>query len=52
VLPLVFAVAGFGIVANTFVANPWNAVICSAIIAAGVPVYFAWRGWRGPRGNL
>ncbi|HEX3482408.1 MAG TPA: amino acid permease [Kofleriaceae bacterium] len=49
VLPLVFVIAGFGIVANSFVDNPPNALICSAIIAAGVPVYFAWRGWRGRR---
>jgi basic amino acid/polyamine antiporter, APA family len=50
VLPLVFALAGFGIVANSFIDNPPNALICSAIIAAGVPVYFAWRRWRGRRG--
>lgn len=50
VLPLVFALAGFGIVANSFVDNPPNALICSAIIAVGVPVYFAWRWWRGRRG--
>lgn len=45
VLPLVFALAGFGIVANMFVADPKNAVIGSAIIALGVPVFFAWRRW-------
>jgi APA family basic amino acid/polyamine antiporter len=45
VLPLVFAVAGFGIVANMFVSDLQNAVIGSVIIAAGVPVFFAWRRW-------
>ena len=45
VLPLVFALAGFGIVANMFIADLENAVIGSAIIALGVPVYFAWRRW-------
>jgi basic amino acid/polyamine antiporter, APA family len=47
VLPLVFTLAGFGIVANMFVADPRNALIGSSIIAAGVPVYFVWRWWRG-----
>jgi hypothetical protein len=37
-------------VANSFVDNPPNALICSAIIAVGVPVYFAWRWWRGRHG--
>ncbi|HEY0481303.1 MAG TPA: amino acid permease [Kofleriaceae bacterium] len=45
VLPVVFAAAGFGIVANMFVSDPQNALIGSAIIAAGVPVYVAWRRW-------
>ncbi|HEX3758330.1 MAG TPA: amino acid permease [Kofleriaceae bacterium] len=49
VLPLVFTLAGFGIVANMFVADTRNALIGSAIIAAGVPVYFAWQRWRGRR---
>ncbi len=47
VLPLVFTLSGSGIVANMFVADTRNALIGSAIIAAGVPVYFAWRWWRG-----
>lgn len=50
VLPLVFTLAGAGIVANMFIADTRNALIGSAIIAAGVPVYFAWQGWRGRRG--
>jgi len=49
VLPLVFAVAGFGIVANMFASDLHNAVIGSVIIAAGVPVFFAWRRWFAPR---
>jgi basic amino acid/polyamine antiporter, APA family len=43
VLPLVFTLAGFGIVANMFIADPRNALIGSAIIALGVPVFFVWR---------
>jgi len=51
VLPLVFTIAGFGIVANMFVADSQNALIGSAIITLGIPVFFAWRWWsaRGPR---
>jgi APA family basic amino acid/polyamine antiporter len=47
VLPLVFTIAGFGIVANMFIADPRNALVGSAIIAFGVPVFFVWRWWRG-----
>jgi APA family basic amino acid/polyamine antiporter len=50
VLPAVFALAGFGIVANMFLSDPRNALIGSAIIALGVPVYFAWRSWTVRRG--
>jgi len=49
VLPLVFTIAGFGIVANMFVADLRNALIGSAIIALGVPVFSAWRWWRTQR---
>jgi APA family basic amino acid/polyamine antiporter len=41
--PLVFIVAGLGIVVNTFIADTTNAVIGAVIIAAGVPVYFLWK---------
>jgi len=49
VLPLVFTIAGFGIVANMFIADTRNALIGSAIIALGVPVFFVWRGWSAQR---
>jgi basic amino acid/polyamine antiporter, APA family len=45
-VPLIFIVAGFGIVANTFVADPRNALIGSAILAAGVPVFLMWQRAR------
>ena len=48
VLPLVFAIVGFGIVANTFITNTVNSLIGTAIIAVGVPVFFAWRRWGTP----
>jgi len=46
VLPLVFAIAGFGIVANTFVADQFDAIVGTAIIAAGIPVYWVWQSRR------
>jgi basic amino acid/polyamine antiporter, APA family len=52
VLPVVFAAAGFGIVANMFISDPTNALVGSAIIAAGVPVYVAWRRWTARPGEL
>ncbi|HEX7842621.1 MAG TPA: amino acid permease, partial [Kofleriaceae bacterium] len=48
VLPVVFSLAGLGIVANMFVSDPRNALIGSAIIALGVPVYVVWRRWTAP----
>ena len=41
--PLAFAAVGAGIVLNTFFADPRNALIGSAILLGGIPVYFLWR---------
>lgn len=41
-VPLLFALAAFGIVFNTYFADTRNALIGTAIIALGVPVYFVW----------
>lgn len=41
--PILFIVAGLGIVVNTFIADTMNAMIGAVIIAAGVPVYFLWK---------
>ena len=43
-VPLLFTLAAAGIVFNTFFADTHNALIGTAIFAAGVPVYFLWRG--------
>jgi APA family basic amino acid/polyamine antiporter len=43
IVPLVFVLAGTGIVLNLFIDDPVNAVRASAIIAVGVPVFFVWR---------
>lgn len=45
-VPLLFTLAAAGIVLNTFFADTHNALIGTAIFAAGVPVYFLWRGGR------
>ncbi len=42
-VPILFVAAATGIVANTFVADPRDAAIGTAIIALGIPVFFAWR---------
>jgi basic amino acid/polyamine antiporter, APA family len=42
-VPLLFVAAGIGIVLNTFVADPGNALTSSGIMLAGVPVYFLWK---------
>jgi APA family basic amino acid/polyamine antiporter len=41
--PILFVAAGTGIVLNTFLADPRNALAGSAIILLGVPVYFFWK---------
>jgi APA family basic amino acid/polyamine antiporter len=42
-VPLLFTLAGAGIVVNLFFIDPANAFACTAILAAGVPVYLVWR---------
>jgi basic amino acid/polyamine antiporter, APA family len=51
VTPLVFVAAGAGIVLNTFAVDGRDALAALAILAAGVPVYYAWVRWlaRRPR---
>jgi APA family basic amino acid/polyamine antiporter len=56
VLPILFALGGLGIVANTFVADTRNALMGTAIVALGVPVYLFWnrrrsRTQRGARAD-
>jgi APA family basic amino acid/polyamine antiporter len=43
VTPILFVVAGLGIVINTFIADWKNARIGALIIAAGVPAFFLWK---------
>jgi len=46
IVPILFILAGLGIVINTFIADWKNARIGALIIAAGVPVFFLWK-WFG-----
>jgi APA family basic amino acid/polyamine antiporter len=43
ITPLLFIVAGLGIVLNTYVADTANAVTGTCILLLGVPVFFIWR---------
>jgi len=40
---LLCTLAGFGIVLNTYLAYTRNALIGTAILLLGVPVYFLWK---------
>jgi APA family basic amino acid/polyamine antiporter len=42
-IPILFSLAGAGIVINIFFTDTLNALMGVAIFALGVPVYFAWR---------
>ncbi len=42
-LPLVFTAAAAFVVVSSVVSNPRNALYGTALIAAGLPVFFAWR---------
>jgi len=48
--PIAFSAVGAGIVLNTFVADTNNALIGTAILLGGVPVFFLWR--RSTRADL
>lgn len=41
--PVLFTLSGAGIVINTFVADPRNALVGTGIILLGVPVFFLWK---------
>jgi APA family basic amino acid/polyamine antiporter len=44
--PILFIIAGLGIVINTFITDWKNARIGALIIALGAPVFFLWRGGK------
>jgi amino acid transporter len=46
VVPALFLLASFGMVANALLADPWNTGITLATIGVGVPVYGLWK-WLG-----
>jgi APA family basic amino acid/polyamine antiporter len=41
--PILFVLSGISILVNGFITDLPNALGCSALIALGVPVYFAWK---------
>ncbi|HEX5718295.1 MAG TPA: amino acid permease, partial [Thermoanaerobaculia bacterium] len=44
-VPILFTLAGAGIVLNQFIANPRNALAATGVLVLGVPVYLFW-SWR------
>jgi APA family basic amino acid/polyamine antiporter len=48
-VPLLFILAGMGIVFNIYFTNTLNALIGTGIFLLGVPVYFLWRRRPAPR---
>ena len=50
-VPLLFILAGAGIVLNIFFTDTRNALIGTAIFALGVPVYYFWKGERRRSGS-
>ena len=49
VVPVLFLLASLGMVVNALVTDLENTGVTFAIILAGVPVYYAWRGLSGGR---
>ena len=43
VVPALFLLASFGMVANALATDPWNTGVTFAIIAVGIPAYFLWK---------
>jgi APA family basic amino acid/polyamine antiporter len=50
VLPVVFIVSSFAIVANAWWSNARDSAIGMGIVGLGIPVYWAWTRRRGERG--
>jgi APA family basic amino acid/polyamine antiporter len=48
IVPILFILAGVGIVLNLFVADPRNAFAAAGVLALGVPVYLFWSLRRRP----
>jgi APA family basic amino acid/polyamine antiporter len=48
VVPAVFIVMCLAIFASIVVRQPFKAAVGAALLAAGIPVYFVWKGRRGP----
>jgi amino acid transporter len=47
VVPVLFLLASVGMVVNALVTDPVNTGITLGIIVVGVPVYYAWKAFKG-----
>jgi APA family basic amino acid/polyamine antiporter len=45
-VPALFLLASFGMIADALVTDPWNTGITFSLIAVGIPAYFLWRRYR------
>jgi APA family basic amino acid/polyamine antiporter len=48
-LPLIFVITVFAVIVASAIHAPGDAGMSLLIVALGVPVYYGWRRWSGPR---
>jgi amino acid transporter len=51
VVPVLFLLASVGMMVNALWTDPVNTGITFGIILVGIPAYFAWRAWAGPKAS-
>lgn len=49
VVPALFLLASFGMIANALVTDPWNTGLTFAMIAVGIPAYGLWKWYQRAR---
>ena len=52
VVPALFVLATFAVVANALYAQFWSTVASIAITLAGLPLYYLWMAWQRRRSNI
>jgi APA family basic amino acid/polyamine antiporter len=49
IVPALFVLATFAVVANALYAQFWSTIVSILITLAGVPLYFLWMAWQRRR---
>lgn len=49
VVPALFLLASFGMIADALVSDPWNTGITFSLIVVGIPAYFLWKRYARAR---